>query len=77
MSHPYPNFAKALAAYGSTSPEIARALGVSQRSALEYMRGRSLPRVEVVKRHPRLDAALTLDLGPNAVSMPKSADCIG
>jgi hypothetical protein len=62
--HPYPNFAAALLMLGTSSIEVARALGVSQRSAHSYMRGRALPRVEVVKRHPTIDKALTLDLSP-------------
>ena len=63
-SHPYPHFFTALLAFGKSSPEIARALGGSQRSAAVYLSGEGLPRVEVVKRHPTIDAALTLDLAP-------------
>lgn len=65
-THPYPHFFEALRAFGNTSPEIARALGVSQRSAYCYMRGSALPNVKVVKRHPSIDLALTLDLTPQA-----------
>jgi hypothetical protein len=60
--HPYPHFAEALRAYGDSSPAIARALGVSQRSALNYLTGSALPRVQIVKRFPLLDHALTLDI---------------
>jgi hypothetical protein len=60
--HPYPHFAEALKVYGDNSPAIARALGVSQRSAHNYLTGSALPRVQVVKRFPLLDHALTLDI---------------
>jgi DNA-binding XRE family transcriptional regulator len=63
--HPYPNFAQALRAYGETSVEIARALGVSQRSAYNYMTGKYLPTVQLVKRKPDLDEALTKDFAQN------------
>ncbi len=69
--HPYPHFAEALLGFGASSPEIARALGVSQRSALNYMTGQALPRVEVVKRHPAIDHALTLDLSPRLAKPAK------
>ena len=61
LQHPYPHFAEALRAFGDTSPKIAKALGVSQRAAYDYMIGVSLPKVQIVKLHPELDQALTLD----------------
>ena len=78
MEHPYPHFAEALRAYGNSAPKIAKALGVSTRSALGYLRGEALPHVKVVKRHPTIDAALTLDLAPRLVDLgsgiPKTAE---
>ena len=68
MNHPHPHFAEALRAFGESSPEVARALGVSQRSAYNYIAGLALPHVKVVKRHPTIDAALTLDLAPAPVN---------
>lgn len=59
--HPYPHFAEALREYGNDSVAIARALGVSQRSAYNFLQGQGLPKVVIVKSHPVLDAALTLD----------------
>jgi predicted transcriptional regulator len=70
--HPYPHFVRALLAFGTTSVDIARALGVTQSSAHSYLRGKALPRIEVVKRHPTLDAALTIDLAPQAEQSNRS-----
>lgn len=64
MNHPYPHFAMAVRALGPTVPDIARVMGVSIRSVTSYLGGSALPRVEVVKRIPALDIALTLDLAP-------------
>ena len=59
--HPYPYFAAALRQYGDDPKTIGAALGVSSRSVSIYLAGQGLPRVEVVKRHPPLDVALTRD----------------
>jgi predicted transcriptional regulator len=60
--HRYPNFAKALTALAPNAKERARLLGVSERSITNYLAGRFLPPVEVVKRFPELDRALDRDI---------------
>ncbi len=70
-THPYPNFFNAAIEIGPTSSSLARALGVSERAATNYLNGSSLPSVKIVKRHPTIDAALTLDLAPRSVKTPR------
>ena len=70
--HPYPHFAYAVRALGRTIPVIAMTMGVSERSVKEYLRGTALPRVEVVKRIPALDTALTLDIAPRCTDSVNS-----
>jgi hypothetical protein len=76
--HPYPNFAQALRQFGADSVEIGKALGVSRRAALMYMNGQLLPKTAIVKSHPILDEALTLDFAARRKKpikrMPKSAE---
>lgn len=59
--HPYPNFVEALKGLGRTHSEIASLLGVSPRSIFNYLAGTYLPPTPVVKSHPTIDHALTLD----------------
>lgn len=68
--HPYPHFAAELLKIGD-SIAVARALGVSQRSAYDYLRGAGLPKVAVVKSHPALDEALTLDFAKKPAKRAK------
>jgi hypothetical protein len=60
LDHPYPSFAAVLRDIGPAEA-IAQALAVSPRSARLYLAGQALPRVEVVKRNPAIDQALTQD----------------
>ena len=66
--HPYPHFARALLDIAPTSPELGDALGLTQRSAYNYLRGVRLPPIEVVKRFPVLDAALSADFAERAAA---------
>lgn len=69
--HPYPNFAEALKGLGRTHTEIASLLGVSPRSVFNYLAGIYLPPTPVVKSHPAIDQALTLDFAAQrAASSP-------
>jgi len=62
--HPYPHFLSAIEQLAETDRERAAILGVSRRQVVSYRMGDALPRVEIVKRHPTIDDALTLDLRP-------------
>ena len=62
--HPYPHFLAAIEQLGKTDDERARVLGVSRRMIVSYRKGAALPSVLIVKRHPTIDRALTLDLSP-------------
>lgn len=74
-AHPYPNFAKAVREMGGTVEEIANLLGVSPRSVASYLNGSSLPHTRVVKEHPTIDLALSLDFASKRhLALRKPAD---
>lgn len=58
----YPHFVEALRKLEPTSTLRAQRLGVSRRSLFYYQRGDHLPPIEIIKREPTLDEALSRDL---------------
>lgn len=64
--HPYPHFLRALEQLAATDAQRADALGVSRGMVLRYRLGRALPSVDIVKKHPTLDDALTRDFRPES-----------
>lgn len=68
MKYDCPNFRQAVRMAGDTNIERARIFGVSERAIRYYLAGDRLPPVELVKRFPALDVALTVDFCPKIAS---------